>query len=83
MVAKAWADPAFKARLLADPQAVVAEEGLPLMPGVQLRVEDGGSEAYMNMPLPAAPEGVDAEDFAALVETGIVVSECSSTSCCC
>ncbi len=38
VVAKAWADKTFKQRLLADPKAVLQEEGISVPEGVEVRV---------------------------------------------
>src|SRR5262245_49659796 len=38
IVAKAWADESFKRRLLADPAAVLLEQGTAVPAGVQVRV---------------------------------------------
>jgi hypothetical protein len=52
LVARAWADPAFKARLLADPAAVLKENGLELPPGMEIKVVED-SEKVLHLPLPA------------------------------
>jgi len=38
LVAKAWSDGAFKQRLMADPAAVLKEEGVAFAEGIELRV---------------------------------------------
>jgi hypothetical protein len=44
LVAKAWADPAFKERLLAHPAAVLREQGFDVPAGIEVRVvEDAES----------------------------------------
>ena len=45
IVAKAWADADFKARLVADPQAVLREHGIEPEPGIELRVVEDSAEA--------------------------------------
>ncbi len=56
VVAKAWQDDAFKQRLLANPRAVLEQEGLDLPAGVEVRlVENTDRLMYLN--LPARPEG--------------------------
>src|SRR5262245_2225880 len=51
IAAKAWSDPAFKKRLLADPGAVSTEYGMPLPPGIELRVvEDTPAIRYFVLP---------------------------------
>jgi hypothetical protein len=51
LVAAVWADPALKRRLLADPGAVVAEQGIAVPAGVQVRVvENTERTTYFVMP---------------------------------
>lgn len=58
IVAKAWTDESFKQRLLADPHAVLKEQGLAAPAGVQLRVvENTSQQIYLVLPpKPAADE---------------------------
>ncbi len=56
IVAKAWADTDFKARLMADPQAVLREHGIEPEPGVELRVVED-SPGARHLILPACPAG--------------------------
>lgn len=61
VVAKAWADPEWKARLLADPAEVLREEGVNVPDGLKIRVmeELPGVRTFI---LPREPEGAwDAE----------------------
>ncbi len=60
VVAKAWADEEFKRRLLADPAAVAAEEGVLLPEGLTLKViEDApGTRTLVLPPLPSELQGV-------------------------
>ena len=52
IVARAWADPAFKRRLLADPTVVLQDHGIDLPTGVEARVvEDTGEVVHMIVPL--------------------------------
>jgi hypothetical protein len=68
LIARAWADAAFKARLLADPVAVLQEHGLTVPPGVQVKVVENTDQVLYLM-LPPAPSGElaeeDLEDIAA------------------
>jgi hypothetical protein len=53
VVAKAWSDPAYKARLLADTTAVLREEGIDYGPGVEVRVvENSDTVRYLTLPNP-------------------------------
>jgi hypothetical protein len=54
LVARAWADPAFKARLLADPAAVLKENGLPVPPDLKLQVVEN-TEQVVHLTLPPPP----------------------------
>jgi len=65
LVAKVWADPQLKARLLSDPKAVLQEQGLPVPPGMQIRVVEN-TEQVIHLPLPAKPskEELSEEDLA-------------------
>ena len=51
IIAKAWADDAFKARLLADPAAVAAAEGIAVPAGVKIVVhENKADELHVVLP---------------------------------
>ena len=54
IVAKAWADEAFKQRLLAEPNVVLKEEGLELPQGVEFRVVEN-TPNVVYLPLPPTP----------------------------
>jgi hypothetical protein len=55
-VARTWSDPAFKARLLAEPAAALAEQGIQLPPGMEMRVYED-TAAVVHLALPPAPAG--------------------------
>ena len=54
LVARAWQDEAFKQRLLADPQAVLQEHGLPVPAGKTVRVVEDTADT-MHLVLPPKP----------------------------
>jgi hypothetical protein len=55
MVAKALSDQAFKARLLADPAAVLKEHGIAIPEGMTIKVlEDSAIMAHLILPEPPA-----------------------------
>jgi hypothetical protein len=54
LVARTWSDPTFKARLLAEPGPTLAEQGIRLPPGMQVRVHEN-SAAVFHLTLPAKP----------------------------
>jgi hypothetical protein len=54
LVARAWGDEAFKARLLAEPGPALAEQGIQLPLGVEVRVHEN-SPTVVHLTLPPAP----------------------------
>jgi hypothetical protein len=51
IIAKAWADDAFKERLLTDSRRVLEEEGIPVPPGVEVKVvEQTDTQFYVVLP---------------------------------
>jgi Nitrile hydratase, alpha chain len=58
VIARAWADPAYKARLLEDPHAVLAEAGIDVQAGIKLKVVENTADTW-HVVLPAAPSGAD------------------------
>ena len=62
IIAKAWADEAFKAQLLADPVAVAAAEGIARPPGLKIVVhEEKPGELHVVLPAKPSTEVSDAE----------------------
>ena len=61
IVARAWADEAFKARLLENPGAVLREHGIEVAPGVRIDVVEDSSEVR-HFVLPASPVGELSEE---------------------
>ena len=56
IVARAWADEAFKYRLLSEPTTVLREHGLEMAPDIELKVVED-SEKVRHFVLPALPIG--------------------------
>ncbi len=93
IVAKAWADEEFKARLLADPAAVLQAEGLAVPAGVELRaVENTAQVMYLTLPPKPSEElsdeqlnqvagGLTAGSSGSFSTFGTVGSTISSASC--
>jgi hypothetical protein len=54
IIAKAWADDGFKARLLADPAAVAAAEGIAVPAGVKIVVHENKPDE-LHVVLPEKP----------------------------
>jgi len=51
LIAKAWSDEGFKARLLADPKTAMAEVGMDVPEGVDIEVVESTQEkAYLVIP---------------------------------
>jgi hypothetical protein len=51
IIAKAWADESFKERLLTDSRAVLEGEGIPVSPGVEVKVlEQTDTQFYIVLP---------------------------------
>ena len=62
IIAKAWADEAFKAALIADPVATLKAEGIPVPEGLSLTVvENTSTHIHIVLP-PKPPEGEISED---------------------
>ena len=60
VVARAWADDAFKQRLLAEPAAVLQAEGIAVPQGVEIRAVENTDKVFYFM-LPPKP-GVELSD---------------------
>ena len=56
IVARAWADPDFKDRLKMDPEAVLAEHGLEVEPGLEILVVED-TDRVRHFVLPPSPGG--------------------------
>jgi hypothetical protein len=69
IVDRAWRDEAFRRRLLAQPAAVLAEHGLEVPPGLQVRVlEDTDQVIHLTLPRrPAVPGEVPEAALASVV----------------
>jgi hypothetical protein len=66
IIAKAWGDEAFRARLLADPAAILREEGVDLPVGALVRVlEDTAGTRTLVLPMPPTDLGEDELEGAA------------------
>lgn len=62
IIAKAWSDPGFKARLLADPAAILTAEGFTVPAGVALTVVED-TAAVQTLILPARPSDMSDDDL--------------------
>src|SRR5215470_9585989 len=63
LVARAWNDPAFKARLVAEPTAALATAGIAVPTGVTLKVVEDTNK-LMHLVLPPTPAEEEISDEA-------------------
>ena len=67
IIAKAWADEAFKQRLLADTATVLAEEGIEIPDGVTLKaVENTDTLFHLVIPPKRMPAALNISELAAI-----------------
>jgi len=62
IVAQAWSDDSFKQRLLADPAAVMAEQGLTAPTGKQLRIVEDTADT-VHVVLRAKPDELSDDEL--------------------
>jgi hypothetical protein len=61
VVARAWSDPAFKARLIADPAATAKEYDIHIPAGLQVKIHED-SDSVRHIVLPPRPSSQDLSD---------------------
>ena len=61
VVARAWNDEAFKAKLMSDPHAALAEHGVEVPAGTTVKVVENTKDT-LHLVLPPAPEGALSEE---------------------
>ena len=71
VVAKAWSDEDFKAKLLADPMTVLKENGLAIPEDVEFRVVEN-TEEIVHLILPPEPAGQLSEEELEVVAGGMI-----------
>jgi hypothetical protein len=77
ITAKAWSDPAFKKRLMADPAAVAKEFGMPLPAGMQIKViEDSTTVRHFVLPPRPPVEELSDEQLDHVAGGAMVTSNC-------
>jgi hypothetical protein len=81
IVARAWVDEAFKARLLSEPATVLTEGGVELPPGVEVRIgEDTDSVLHLVLPRRPADGELSADQLEKVAGgVGVPVYDGSST----
>lgn len=57
VIAQAWVDEEFKARLIADPKAVLKAEGIEFPENLKINIAEA-KEDELNLTLPLKPAGV-------------------------
>ncbi len=62
VIAKCWSDPEYKSRLLANPEAVLAEGGVSIPQDIKVKVVDASKE--WTLVIPPAPAGGELSDEA-------------------
>ena len=62
IVARAWREPAYKQRLMADPAAVLREEGLAVPAGQQVRLVEN-TDQVLHLVLPQKPRDLSDEQL--------------------
>ena len=75
IITKCWEDEAFKARLLADPAATLAAEGLQAPEGVTLNVAVD-SEDVRTLVIPLPPTGELSDGELTSVAGGLEITTC-------
>ena len=69
-ITKAWSDPAYKKRLMADPRAALAEAGISVPVNLNFKVvENTGTLVHLILPPP--PSGEVSEESLAQASGGI------------
>jgi hypothetical protein len=61
IVAKAWADPKFKQRLVSNPSSVLKEHGVTVPAGVTVKVIEN-TDNVVHLTLPVQPSGELSDD---------------------
>jgi hypothetical protein len=79
VVAKAWADDAFKAALIADPRATLAQEGIALPAGLTLKVLENTADT-LHVILPPPPSAALSDEAVGAVVGAGVYNVCFGSS---
>ncbi len=68
IVAKSWADPAFRDQLLRNPRSVLDASGISIPSGIQVTITEGTAPAKFELSLPPKPAGIDADTLKRMSE---------------
>ncbi len=83
LVARAWSDPALKAKLLADPAGALKAEGLSVPAGVAVQVvENTDKVVNLVLPLKPAPSDLSEEELVGVTKGNCGVSNCDCRGIC-
>ena len=80
LVARAWGDDAFKQRLLAEPGPALAEQGIAVPTGVEVRVHEN-TAALLHLTLPPAPSEEISDEQLDAVAGGDTAGSAGTLSC--
>lgn len=79
---RAWTDPAFRAKLLADPRAALLAEGVQVPADIVIKVVENTKDT-INIVLPAKPSDALSDEALAAVSAGLLrigaCTKCSTT----
>ena len=79
VIARSWDDEDYKARLLSDPRAVLAEAGLDVPSGVEITVSER-QPGTLHLTLPPKPAGEGTLDEKALEAVSAGYTSCGGVS---
>ena len=75
LFAACWKDEALKARFMADPKAVLAEYGMPVPDGMNIKVvENSDSHVHITLPMPPADNNDLSDDELSSAAGGVFLS---------
>lgn len=69
IIAKAWADPAFKQKLLKNPVQTLKENGIEIPSSVHVKIDENSDKVF-HLVLPMKPDGRISEEEIAKVAGG-------------
>ena len=77
IAAQAWSDPAYKARLMANPAAVLKEAGIDIPAGMKVKaVENTGDTAHFILPAPPADVELSEESLSKVAGGTVIMCAC-------
>ena len=82
IIAKAWGDPGYEKRLIADPGTVLKEEGWELDPSTTIQIKPGSENHTIILGLPKKPEGLSDQHLREASERAAHNSFCADPCCC-